>query len=94
MSGSTIVRLTWTLPDGNEVLSPAFTISQDMKTLGESKFRMELYADKPPCVEIAPEGTELPNDVWDAGTPVDPDKPCFDIPCPPLPMPMDDGHRP
>lgn len=63
---STIVRMIWTLPDGTEAFGPAFTIHQDMKTLGDSKFRMELYVDKPPAVSIAPEDIDV-DTYWGAG---------------------------
>lgn len=65
---STIVRLTWTLPDGTEVRSPTFTVAAGMSTLADSKFLMKLYVDKPPAVSIAPEDVdEIMAQDWGAG---------------------------
>lgn len=55
----TVVRFTWMLPDGTEIMAPSVQVNADMRQLAEAKFRYEMWPDKPPAVMIAPEGVEF-----------------------------------
>lgn len=73
------MRVVFTLPDGSNVMAPAVQVPADVGSLGASKFRMELWPDKPPAVSIAPTGVDVSDDMWDNTAPYAHVRPCLDI---------------